>query len=127
MKRERVLVVDDDPVQLQIVRAWLEADGFEVTTMDTPFGATAVVLRERPQVVLLDVTMPGLDGHSLAEAMRRGRTAETSIIFYSGRSRSQLAELAQRHGAIGFIEKTVDGDEFLGQFRCLLMSRRRAS
>jgi two-component system, NtrC family, nitrogen regulation response regulator NtrX len=125
MKRERVLVVDDDQVLLQIVRAWLESDGYEVTTMDTPFGATAAVLRERPQVVLLDVAMPALDGQSLAEAMRRGRAADTSIIFYSGRRRAELAELAERHGALGFIVKTADGNEFLGQFRSLL-DRRRA-
>lgn len=124
MKSERVLVVDDDRMQLEVVRAWLESDGFEVTTMDTPFGATAAVLRERPQIVLLDIGMPGLDGNSLAEAMRRGRAAETSIVFYSGRSRAQLAELTERQGALGFIEKTSDGTSFLGQFRTLLARRR---
>ena len=90
---------------------------------EATFGATAAVLRERPHVVLLDVTMPGLDGQSLAEAMRRGRAAETSIIFYSGRSRAHLAELAERHGALGFIEKTIDGNVILVQLRTLLPRR----
>lgn len=127
MKRERILIVDDDQVHLQVVRAWLESEGYEVLTMDTPFGVGAAVLRERPAVVVLDVGMPGLDGQSLAEVLRRGRAAQPDIVFYSDRDRPQLMEATQRLGALGFIEKTVDGPSFLRQFKEILLRRRLAT
>ncbi len=83
------------------------------------------ILRERPEVVLLDVNMPGLTGDRLAELVspRMGKDAPL-MILHSGGARSELEQLAKRCGAKGILEKTGDGFEFIRRFERLLARNR---
>ncbi len=121
--QSKVLVIDDDAVQLTVVRAWLESDGYEVVTHDSPFGTARLVARERPDFLILDISMPALDSHRLADMLQReGKTQGVGIIFYSSQRRPQLdalAALAKEHGVLGAIPKTERGRAFLVEFRCL--------
>ncbi|HJK89536.1 MAG TPA: response regulator, partial [Polyangiaceae bacterium LLY-WYZ-15_(1-7)] len=62
----RVVVVDDDDSILRMIRLALEAAGFEVESASSPIGVGALVRRVAPHVVVLDVSMPGLDGEGVA-------------------------------------------------------------
>lgn len=119
--RGRVLVVDDDLMTLEIVRAVLEDLGYLVGTRDRALGTSAAILRERPDVVLVDVQMPGLSG---AEIVRLGREtptlADTVFILHSGAEAENLDRLRVETGAHGAIAKTSDQASFIEQFEAVV-------
>jgi DNA-binding response OmpR family regulator len=67
----KLLIVDDDQDILKMITRLLAHRGHVVQSCTTPFGVSAMVLRETPDVVLLDVMMPGLTGPALAEVIRQ--------------------------------------------------------
>jgi chemotaxis family two-component system response regulator PixG len=115
----KVLLVDDDPVAVTVVRRWLETAGYEVIARDTPFGTAGMILKHRPDVLLLDVEMPGLDGEVLADAAVRG-SHRVEIVFYSGKDTEVLARLVKKHGALGAIHKSSEGNSFVLSFNTLV-------
>src|SRR5262249_26271874 len=66
-RRMRFMVVDDDPVVLEVTRERLSFMGYDVIVRESALGTSAAILRERPDVVLLDVNMPSLSGEQLAQ------------------------------------------------------------
>ena len=119
--RGKVLVVDDDAIALGVVRGRLEEAGFNVVAQNTPMGTGAAVLREKPDVVLLDVEMPGLTGDAIAQLLRRSEAMKgVPVILYSGLDLSTLQELARECGAVGALQKTRDPRAFMAQFERLV-------
>lgn len=105
-KRPRILIVDDDDVILATTEALLEAGGYDVATHNGPFGASAAIMKIRPDLVLLDVNMPGLSGPGLATLVRGEAAAkDLRIYFYSSSEESVLREAVEETGADGFIRK----------------------
>ena len=95
-----VVLVDDDPLVLAAVSRYLQKRGIRTVCADSPFGVSALVRKESPDVVILDCNMPGLDGAHLMRVLRSSpRTAETPIVFHSGDADETLAELASSLGA----------------------------
>lgn len=104
--KKKILVVDDDDVHLYTTRELLEDERCEVVTHKTGFGVTNLVRMIRPDLVLLDVNMPGLSGDNLAALLRKNaETRETKIIFYSSNDEASLRESAVGHGATDYICK----------------------
>jgi CheY-like chemotaxis protein len=119
-----VLVVDDDPVILELVRGWLEDAGYAVEVRDSALGTTQQVAIEQPDVVLLDVMMPALSGGELAQLIRRHhRTALASVILHSSLDRQELESLVAKTGALGALAKTNDADQFVADFDRLMSHR----
>jgi CheY-like chemotaxis protein len=90
----RVLIVDDEPAIRLLGRVNLEADGIEVLEAGDGPSALERAAAEHPDLILLDVVMPGLDGLEVAERLGEDeRTRDIPIVFMSG-----LDELATQHG-----------------------------
>jgi DNA-binding response OmpR family regulator len=106
----RVLAVDDSPLMLLAVTIGLDRpERWDVTTADSGRAALALAARQRPDVVLLDVTMPDLDGPDTLRALRADAdTSSVPIVFLTadadGADRARLLEL----GAAGVIAKPFD-------------------
>jgi len=123
-----VLVVDDDPVVLEVVRGWLEEAGYAVEVRESALGTTQQVATEQPDVVLLDVMMPALSGGELAQLIRRHhRTALAHVILHSSLEPQELASLVEKTGALGALSKTSDGEQFVADFDRLMSSRAPAT
>jgi CheY-like chemotaxis protein len=102
----KVLVVDDDTVHLVLTQELLAAEGYDALVHSTAFGATEKVIRERPQVVLLDVNMPALSGEGLVAVLRaRGLMATTKVLLYSSNDEEALRRAAERLGVLGYVCK----------------------
>ena len=114
----KVLVVDDDQFQLMAVSAWLKSVGAEVLTRNSPFGTSRDVLREQPDLLLLDLNMPGLDGATLLGMLGKHKE-HTGVIFYSGQEQEALDRMVVEHGALGAISKKYKGQDFLRRFEDL--------
>jgi CheY-like chemotaxis protein len=111
MQKPTFLIVDDDPIALEVARERLEASGFEVTTRDQALGTSSYILQHRPDFVLLDVMMPALTGGELAQVLKR-RATHTGVILHSSKPRAELRTLAEATGALGSISKELDEREF---------------
>lgn len=114
----RILVADDDPQLVRALRITLAAHGYEVVS--APDGAAAVTLaaQSHPDLVLLDLGMPHLDGVRVIEALR-GWTA-APIIVVSGRTGSADKVEALDAGADDYVTKPFQVDELLARLRALL-------
>lgn len=103
-----ILVADDDPTARLLLRAALEQSGFTVS--DAADGEQALALaRERPpELVLLDVDMPGLDGFAICRTLRQQRGEELPIIMVTGMDDMASIEQAYQAGATDFIAKPIN-------------------
>ena len=116
-KQVKVLIVDDDEVQLTVLRRWLEIDGYEVCTRSSAFGTSSTVLREQPDIVVLDVEMPGLKGDSVAKILGSlSSSRRIGIIFYSGNEVPNLEEITRDAPVLGAIRKTNNSAAFREHF-----------
>ena len=117
--RPSVLVVDDDPVQLKLVRVRLELEGFKVSTSLDASSALEALPITLPDVVLCDVLMPGMDGYELCLAVRNDPAlAHIPVVLVSahfGGTRDQ--ELARQVGASSMVLRTPDIQEIVDALR----------
>jgi two-component system chemotaxis response regulator CheY len=104
-----VLIVDDDPATRLLCLVNLELEGLRVLEAADGHHGLARARFESPDLVLTDVTMPGLDGFQLAEALRRHeRTRQIPLIFLSGETAATNEARAHELGALAYITKPFD-------------------
>jgi two-component system response regulator MtrA len=107
-------VVDDDPAQRELIRVLLGASGHEVTTVGEP-GCFIVVLRQtEPDLVLMDLRMPGRDGLDLVQDMI-GAGLARPVVAVSGHCDWLNRPLGGTEGFAGAIAKPINPDAFAGQ------------
>jgi signal transduction histidine kinase/DNA-binding response OmpR family regulator len=112
----RVLVIDDDPSIRQICREVLEIGGYQVRDAGSANAALAEARRFRPDMILLDVLMPGIDGYRCAEMLRSDSAIGMApIMFLSARSDTADKVKAFRSGAEDYMVKPFDADELLAR------------
>jgi DNA-binding NarL/FixJ family response regulator len=101
----RVLVIDDDPLQIELVERALSRDGFELRGVSTLAEVTAAAKAFVPNVVLLDINMPQSSPEQVI-ARIRDAVPGSRIVLYSAWEDSKLRGLASRLGADAFISKS---------------------
>ncbi|MCA1850777.1 MAG: response regulator, partial [Acidobacteria bacterium] len=113
MARGRILVVDDDPLLLDTLREILTAGGYDALAETDSSAAVARLFESRPDVVVTDVKMPGLDGFALLRLVH-DRHPELPVILLTGAGSIEMALRAVREeGAYHFFEKPVDNARLL--------------
>lgn len=103
--RPRVLIVDDDPLIRSVVRAVLEDARYELTEASDGREALHLARQDPPNVVLLDVMMPGMNGYEVAESLRREIGESPIIIMLTARDRESDKAKAFSSGANAFFSK----------------------
>jgi DNA-binding response OmpR family regulator len=101
----RVLVVDDDPMQLELVERGLVRDGFEVLGVSNVTDMASEAKRFLPSVVLIDVNLPDTAGND-AVSLARDAAPLARLVLYSAWEESKLRVLALQLGADGYISKS---------------------
>lgn len=107
MSQSSVLVVDDEPDIRGLLQEILEDEGYAVSVADTASAAMRSVEEARPDLVLLDIWMPDMDGVTLLKSWSLGGALAFPVIMISGHGTVETAVEATRHGAVDFIEKPV--------------------
>ncbi|MEO8260976.1 MAG: response regulator transcription factor [Pseudolysinimonas sp.] len=113
----RILLADDDPQILRALRITLTARGYDVTTASDGRAAVEAATKVHPDLVVLDLGMPGLTGIEVIEALR-GWT-KVPILVVSGRSESWDKVEALDAGADDYVTKPFQADELLARIRAL--------
>jgi DNA-binding response OmpR family regulator len=102
----KILLVDDDHAILELMAKLLRHRGHDVQTCDTPFGVSAVIVRDKPEVVVLDVMMPGLGGASLAALVARIEVSPRPlVILWSAMDDEALIKTGRQAGGLPTISK----------------------
>lgn len=125
---ELILVVDDDHHNLFVVQRRLESYEFQVITASS--GDTALELAEanKPDLILLDVTMPGMDGFEVKRRLTRtDATRDIPVIFLSSRIQIEFKKEAFDLGADDFLAKPYHPEELLARMRVVLRNRRKVN
>ncbi len=124
----KVLIVDDDAIVLEVTRELLEGHGYEVHVRERALGTTPWILAERPDVVLIDVEMPGIAGDQILQVSReRASNTRTAFVLYSALPAHQLASLARSSGAAGYVSKGVGDTQLIEELNQLVCAHRAAT
>jgi putative two-component system response regulator len=120
-----VLVVDDSPTNVALLKELLARDGHTVLTAADGIEALAIVERERPEVVLSDVVMPGLNGHELCRAIKANlATRLTPVVLVTSLHGREERLKGINAGADEFLIKPVDPPEVCARVRSLMRLKR---
>lgn len=113
-----ILVVDDETVNLTILSWILDQAGYDILTASSGPEARELAARRRPDLVLLDILMPGEDGFSVCRSLKQApATQGVPVIFISGLSGTADKAAAMELGAADFIMKPFSRQEILDRVR----------
>jgi DNA-binding response OmpR family regulator len=123
-----IFVVDDSATALRSAEMILLDAGYSVSIFDSPLGITREVKRQNPDLCLVDVSMPALNGDKLVRLIRGIRDAPaTLVLLYSARSEAELEQLAADCGADGYTRKSDNPDDLVNAVRKQLAQRQKPS
>jgi DNA-binding response OmpR family regulator len=119
--QKRVLLIDDEPDMLAVNGALLESHGYEVLFAKDGFEALESVNKNYPDLIILDLMIPGIDGYQICGILKRDRKfLSIPIIILSARIGEQDKKTAREIGADDYITKPFDPKTLLSKMSSLL-------
>lgn len=118
-----VLVVDDEPMARTLLRLMLVRAGFEVVEAENGYEALDKLKEDEPDVMILDVMMPGIDGFAVCETVRaESDTVDLPIIMLSAKTDMESVKKGLRLGANKYLTKPISPEELTRQVRDVLQN-----
>ena len=121
MAAPSILVVDDQPINVQLLKRKLEREGIRITAAYTGLEALEAVQKEKPDLILLDVMMPDMDGIEVCQRLQASEeTRGIPVIFITARTTKESKLEGLNVGAVDYITKPIDLDETLARVQTQL-------
>jgi len=118
MSAKRIVIIDDDADQLAGLQIRLTASGYDVSSARDAMQAIAVVRSMKPDLILLDIGLPGGDGHMvLARLKSLGPLAAIPVIILSAMDPASNVERMKKAGAVAYFQKPADNAKLLAEIR----------
>ena len=109
-----ILVVDDDPAGQRLIKYMLTPEGYEVLTASNGILGLQMATQQSPDLVILDVMLPGLDGFEVCRRLREGsNTSNISIVMLSGKTQETDRDTGLKMGADAYLIKPVNKQELI--------------
>jgi len=109
VNREKILIVDDNPTNLKLVRVLLSAEGYDVRTAMDAEEALAAVREFRPRLILMDIQLPGMDGLTLTRKLKADpQTRDSIVVAVTAYAMKGDEARALAAGCDGYIAKPID-------------------
>ena len=119
---EKILIVDDDVNALKLIGYTLQREGYEIIAAQSGQEALAKTQREEPQLVILDIMMPGMDGYEVCRRLRATpQTAQVPVIMLTAKSQVEDKVAGFEAGADDYLTKPVVPTELMARVRALLL------
>jgi len=117
----RILIVDDSPTIVALLRKFLQQSGYITLEAGDAEKGVALALAERPDIIFLDIVLPGMNGFAALRALRRDpATREIPVVMISGNEQATEQFYAQRIGADDFMKKPFSRFEVFARIERLL-------
>lgn len=117
----KVLVVDDSPTELSQIKEMLEGLGHDVMTAENGVDGVSLANKEQPDIVLMDIVMPGMNGFQATRQIWRGaETRHIPVIIVSSKSQETDKVWGERQGAKGYLTKPVDTKDLVEAMNAIL-------
>jgi len=117
---QKILIVDDSPTERYYLTDILVRNGFTVTTADNGEEALARIKADKPELILMDVVMPGANGFQVTRAIARDpELADVPIIICSSKNQETDRIWGMRQGAKDYLVKPVDPEQLLARIASL--------
>jgi len=118
MSAKKIVVIDDDPDQQAGLQVRLTASGYDVSSARDAMQAVAVVRKVKPDLILLDIGLPGGDGHMvLARLKTLGPLATIPVIVLSAMEPGDNVERMKAAGAVAYFQKPANNALLLAEIR----------
>ncbi len=124
MANEKILLVDDDPDILEILEVYLQKEGFIILKSSDGYSAIPIIEKENPDLIILDVLMPHLDGFELCQLIRK--KTEVPILFFSSKNEDVDKILGLGVGGDDFLPKTTSLPVVAAKVKALLRRNRQS-
>ena len=118
MATEKILIVDDDANICELLRLYLEKDGFSTEVVNNGLDAVTTFTETNPDLVLLDIMLPGLDGWQICREIRK--TSQTPIIMLTAKGEIFDKVLGLELGADDYIVKPFEPKEVIARIKAVL-------
>ena len=123
-----VLLVEDEANIIEAIRFLLSREGWQVDTHSNGTDAAEVIRRIKPDIVILDVMLPGKSGFDILEELRaHEQTADLPVLMLTARGQSRDREMAEKAGVSRFMTKPFSNTEVLNAVRDMLYVHRQQS
>lgn len=120
---KRILIIDDDPDIVELIKKRLEANDYKVETSEEGFSGLEAIRRNPPDLIILDVMMPKLDGFHLCRMVKFDeRFGHIPIILLTARHKKEDKQIGEEVNADVYITKPFDSDQLLLAVKKLLES-----
>ena len=117
----KILIVDDSPTELHVLTQILEREGYQTLTARNGEEGIEVAKLELPDLILMDVVMPGINGFQATRRLTRdAKTRQIPVIIVSTKGLVTDREWGMRQGAFSYLVKPVDASNLLDQVRLAL-------
>ena len=121
----RVLVVDDEPANVELIVRRLSGNGYETLTASNGHDAIAVATKEQPDLILMDIMMPGLDGWQATRLLKGDpKTANIPVVFVTARDRPEDVAAGFEAGGMMYVNKPVEPVELFARVRQAIFMKR---
>lgn len=109
-----ILIIEDDPSYISMMELILQMEGFDVSTVSDGQSGLAMLREKRPDLILCDIMMPGMDGHSVLETLKREQAlADIPFIFVTAMVARADVRRGMSAGADDYLPKPFSADELL--------------
>src|SRR6478736_8483950 len=113
---EKVLLVDDVPANLAVLTSALEPQGYEIFAAPNGTSALSVAVKAKPDLILLDIMMPGLDGLETCRRLKQNAaTRDIPVIFITARNETENVVEGFRAGGVDYVVKPFQTEEVLNR------------
>jgi CheY-like chemotaxis protein len=114
VNRKKILICDDDPVILRLLQVNLEIEGYDVVSAHHGEEAVGLAVQHSPDLIILDIMMPRMDGYQAAQALRsQTETKEIPLIFLSAKAQQADIDKGLGFGVTDYLTKPFDPSELL--------------
>lgn len=117
----RVLIVDDSPTETHVLKTMLEKNSYTILLASDGEEAISVCRSEKPDLVLMDVVMPGINGFQATRTLSRDPdTSSIPVIMVTSKNQETDKEWARRQGAVDYVVKPVVEDQLISKIQTVL-------
>ena len=118
---KKILVVDDELHLIEMVQMRLEANGYEVITANDGEEGLEKAKSEKPDLILLDVMMPKMDGYEACSLLKNDeQLRKIPVVLFTGKAQEDFEDVGKKAGADAFITKPFDPPELLAKIEELI-------